>query len=170
MIVDLHTFIRLYGQGLDTLSHLLDKGAEFAAAKGIAEDELLEWRLIDDMFPLRTQAIIVITFAQQWPARAAGLTVPQTPDFKAPLSIAELKAAIGVAKDQIAAITPVQLVGRDDVPMTIKLGEMEPTLPLGQWISGFATTNFYFHLSTAYGILRSRGVQIGKQDMFAGGL
>ena len=47
---------------------------------------------------------------------------------------------------------------------------MEPTLPSGQWLTGFATTNIYFHLSTVYGILRSKGVQIGKIDLFAGGL
>ena len=40
----------------------------------------------------------------------------------------------------------------------------------GQWIAGFATTNFYFHLSMVYAILRSRGVPLGKRDLFAGGL
>ena len=44
------------------------------------------------------------------------------------------------------------------------------TLPVGQWIPGFAMPNFYFHLSIAYAILRARGVQIGKRDFFAGGL
>jgi hypothetical protein len=168
MKVDLHTFLDLYGKGLSTLSHLLDKGAKFAAEKGIAEDELLEWRLIDDMFPLRLQAIIAIRSAHQWSARAAGLTVPA--DLEGPLSLAELQAAITKAKADIAAITPLQLAGRDDLPLTVKLGDiMEPTMPTGQWVSGFATTTFYFHLSTAYGILRSKGVEIGKADMFAGG-
>ena len=46
---------------------------------------------------------------------------------------------------------------------------MEPTLPAGQWTVS-ATTNLYFHLSMAYSILRARGVQIGKVDLFAGGL
>jgi len=53
---------------------------------------------------------------------------------------------------------------------TINIGAMEPTFPTSQWISVFATTNIYFHLSTAYGILRSKGVQIGKRDLFAGGI
>lgn len=47
---------------------------------------------------------------------------------------------------------------------------MQPTMPLGQWIIGFATTNFYFHSAVAYSILRSRGVALGKRDFFAGGL
>jgi hypothetical protein len=46
----------------------------------------------------------------------------------------------------------------------------EMTLPLAQWIPGFAMPNFYFHLSMAYAILRSRGVAVGKRDFFAGGL
>ena len=66
---------------------------------------------------------------------------------------------------------PAGSVGDMSPPMvTVSLGQLEPTLPVGQWISGFATTNLYFHLSTAYGILRSKGVQIGKRDLFAGGL
>jgi hypothetical protein len=47
---------------------------------------------------------------------------------------------------------------------------MEPTLPAARWLTVFATTNLYFHLSTAYGILRSKGVQIGKADLFSTGL
>ena len=47
---------------------------------------------------------------------------------------------------------------------------MEPTLPAEQWLTVFGTTNLFFHLSTAYGILRARGVPIGKVDLFAAGL
>lgn len=47
---------------------------------------------------------------------------------------------------------------------------MEPTFEVAQWIPGFATPNFYFHLSMAYAILRSKGVALGKRDFFAGGL
>jgi hypothetical protein len=63
------------------------------------------------------------------------------------------------------------LTGRDDAPVTFKIGEiMEPTLPAGQWITGFATTNIYFHVSMAYAILRMKGVPLGKLDMFPKGL
>ena len=50
------------------------------------------------------------------------------------------------------------------------LGVMKPEMPIEQWVTGFATTNFYFHLSMAYAILRQRGVPLGKPDLFAGGL
>lgn len=168
MTVCLFTFVELYSKGLETLDHLLTKGAAFAATKGVSEADMLQWRLIDDMNPLRYQARSVINFATQWPARAAGLPVPE--GIAEDLDLAGLKAAIAEAKAYLAGLKGEQFEGRDEASITFNLGQIEPTLPTGQWLSGFATTNFYFHLSTAYGILRSKGVQIGKPDLFAGGL
>jgi hypothetical protein len=168
MAVCLFTFVDLYSKGLTTLDHILTKGAEFAASKGVSEADMLEWRLVEDMNPLRFQAIVVINFARQWTARAAGLPVPE--NIPEDLDLAGFKAAIADAKAYLGGLKAEQFEGRDAAPVTFNLGQLEPTLPAGQWLSGFATTNFYFHLSTAYGILRSKGVQIGKIDLFAGGL
>lgn len=168
MTVCLFTFVDLYSKGLGTLDHLLTKGAEFARSKGGSEADILDWRLIDDMNPLRFQAMVVINFAKQWPARAAGLSVPEA--IAEDLDLAGFKAAIAEAKAYLASLKAEQFEGRDQAPITFNLGQFEPTLPAGQWLSSFATTNFYFHLSTAYGILRHKGVQIGKPDLFAGGL
>jgi hypothetical protein len=168
MGVNLFSFVDLYSKGLTTLDHLLGKGAEFAKSKGVSEADMLEWRLIEDMHPLRFQARSVINFARSWPARAAGVEI--LPDIADNLDLAGLKAAIAETKAFLAGLTAEQFAGRDDVAHAQNLGGMEPTLPLGQWLSGFATTNFYFHLSIAYAILRQRGVQIGKRDVFAGGL
>jgi len=168
MTVSLFSFVDLYSKGLTTLDHLLTKGAEFAKAQGASEAEMLEWRLIDDMHPLRFQARSVINFARSWPARAAGLEI--LPDIADNLDVAGLKSAIAETKTFLATLKPEQFAGRDETPHAQNLGGMEPTLPIGQWVSGFATTNFYFHLSIAYAILRARGVQIGKRDVFAGGL
>ncbi len=130
---------------------------------------MLDWRLIDDMQPLRFQAMVVCNFAQQWPARVAGL--PEPADVSADLDLAGFRLAIAEAKAYLAGLKPEQLAGRDQVPLALVIGTgMEPTLPSGQWLSVFATTNLYFHLSTAYGILRSKGVPIGKIDLFASGL
>ncbi|TAJ70473.1 MAG: DUF1993 domain-containing protein [Phenylobacterium sp.] len=168
MTVCLFTFVDLYSKGLGTLDHLLTKGAEFARSRGGSEADILDWRLIDDMNPLRFQAMVVINFAKQWPARAAGLSVPEA--IAEDLDLAGFKAAIAEAKAYLASLKAEQFEGRDQAPITFNLGQFEPTLPAGQWLSSFATTNFYFHLSTAYGILRHKGVQIGKPDLFAGGL
>ena len=169
MTISLFSFVGMYGRVLDTAAHLLTKGAEHAAAGGVSESDLLDWRLIEDMQPLRFQLTVVCNFPRQWLARAAGMPVPD--DVAADLDVAGFKAAIAEAKAYLAAFTPAQFAGRDDEPLTVTIGNgMSPTLPAGQWISVFATTNIYFHLSTAYGILRSKGVQIGKVDLFAGGL
>jgi hypothetical protein len=169
MSVNLFTFVGLYSRLLDTAAHLLKKGAQHAAATGVSENEMLDWRLIDDMQPLRFQVMVVCNFSRQWPARVAGLALPA--EVGADLSLADFLAAIAEAKAYLASLTPDQFAGRDDVPLTVMIGTgMEPTLPAAQWLTVFATTNLYFHLSTAYGILRSRGVEIGKADLFAGGL
>jgi hypothetical protein len=169
MSVSLFTFVDLFMRQLVTLDHLLSKGAEHAKATGVSEAEMLNWRLVEDMHPLGFQAMVVCNFSRAWPARVVGLPLPA--DVTADLDLAGFKAAIADAKAYLKALTPEQFAGRDDVPLTVMLGTgMEPTLPASQWLTVFATTNLYFHLSTAYGILRSKGVQIGKIDMFAGGL
>jgi hypothetical protein len=92
-------------------------------------------------------------------------------DIADSLTLAQFKTEIAASKDYLAGLKPEQFAGRDDVPLTVMIGNgMEPTLPAAQWLTVFATTNLYFHLSTAYGILRARGVPIGKVDLFAGGL
>jgi len=166
--VNLFTFVGMYERVVGTAEHLLDKGVEFAKANGVSEAEMLEWRLIDGMFTLREQLHVVVRFPKQWAARAAGLEVPG--EFEGETTAAQIKAALAETKAYLAALKPEQFEGRDDIPMTVNIGVMEPTFPTSQWISIFATTNIYFHLSTAYGILRSRGVDIGKRDLFAGGI
>ncbi|HEX5263550.1 MAG TPA: DUF1993 domain-containing protein [Phenylobacterium sp.] len=169
MAVSLFTFVDLFARQLVTLDHLLTKGAEHAKATGASEADMLNWRLIDDMQPLSFQAMVLCNFTRQWTARVAGLEVPAAID--ANLDLAGFRAAIADAKAWLAALKPEQFAGRDDVPLTVEIGNgMSPTLPASQWLTVFATTNLYFHLSTAYGILRHHGVQIGKIDMFASGL
>ena len=168
MTVSLFTFVDLYSKGLTTLDSLLAKGAAFAASKGVSEADMLNWRLADDMNPLSFQVIVVTNFSKQWTARAAGLAVPE--NIPEDLDLAGYKAEIAAAKAFLAGLKAEQFAGRDAEPVTFNLGMMEPTLPAGQWLSGFATTNFYCHLSMAYAILRNRGVPLGKPDMFAGGL
>ena len=170
MAFTLFSFVDLYARVLDTAAHLLTKAADHAAEIGVSEADMLQWRLIDDMQPLGFQIMVVCNFSCQWPARAAGLPPPE--DIGADLTLAAFQTAIIVAKAYLAALTPDQFAERDDVPLTISLGggQLEPTLTVERWLGGFATTSLYFHLSTAYAILRARGVPIGKPDLFAGGL
>jgi uncharacterized protein len=166
--VDLHTFSGVYTRGLDTLAHLLTKGAEFAKSKGASEAEMLDWRLAPDMFSLRQQAQTVIRFAEQWTARTAGVDVP--PDREGEWSLQDLLSQITEVKAYVAAFGPEKFEGREAATVTVSLGQLEPTFPIGQWVPNFSMPNFYFHLSMAYAILRQRGLDLTKRDFFAGGL
>ena len=170
MTITLHSFVAIYTRALDTAAHLLTKGIAFATENGIADSDLLSWRLVDDMNPLAFQVAVVINFSTQWTARAAGLPVPES-IIGADHDVAGLQTAIASAKAYLAALTPEQFAGRDDVPVTVQITDtIEPTLPVGRWIASFATTNVHFHLSMAYAILRMKGVPLGKIDMFPTGL
>ncbi|HSG88118.1 MAG TPA: DUF1993 domain-containing protein [Pseudomonadales bacterium] len=169
MSVTLHTFTEMYVRTLDVADHLLAKGVEFAAANDVSEADMLEWRLADDMNPLAFQLAIVCNFPRSWLARAADLPVPDL--VTSELDVAGFRAAIVDAKAYVRAITPAQLAGRDDVEIEVTLGnDFTQTHSIEKWITGFATTNIYFHLSMVYAILRHKGVQIGKLDLFPTGL
>ena len=150
MAINLYSFVDLYRRVLETAAQILTKGGEHALANGVGDSEMLDWRLIDDMQPLRFQIMVVCNFSRQWLARAAGLAVPE--DLADDLSLAEFQRAIGQAKQYLASLKPEQFEHRDDVALTVSIasGQMEPTLPAGRWLSVFATTNLYFHLSMAY--------------------
>lgn len=169
MTVSLFSFVDIFTRALATADHLIDKGLAHAKASGASEQDLLGWRLIDDMATFRFQVSVVCNFAQQWPARAAGLPAPAA--LPEDVDVAGLKAGISAARTFLAGLTAAQFDGRDEVPLTFAIGlGMEPTLPAGRWVTVFANTNIMFHLSTAYGILRAKGVQIGKPDLFPAGL
>jgi hypothetical protein len=169
MTISMFSFVGMYDRVLGSLGHLLDKGAEFAEVQGLDPEAIRGWRLVDDMATFRFQAEAVISFSRQWTARVAGLPVPER--LAEDLTLDGFRAAIATAQAELAAMTPEQFAGRDDVPLTIRITDaLEPTFPASQWLSGFATTNIYFHLSIAYAILRHKGVPIGKIDLFAGRL
>jgi uncharacterized protein len=170
MPVTLYTYVDLYDRLLGSLSHLLDKGEAFAKEQGVSPDEMLEWRLCEDMHPLRFQAGVVVNFTRSWTARVAGQEPPANID-QGTTDMAGLRAGIADARAHLAALRPEHFEGRDDVPLTVQITDtLSPTFPAGQWLSVFASTNLYFHLSMAYAILRMKGVPIGKIDLFAGRL
>ena len=164
MTIDLFSFVGLFDKQLATAAHLLDK-----AEAHVGGEEFLDWRLIGDMHPLRFQLRVLVNFTRSWPARVIGEAPPA--DVADTLDLAGWRAAIADARAYLAGLTHERFAGRDDVPLTVELGNgLSPTLPAGQWLTGFAATNIYFHLSMLYAILRGRGVPIGKTDLFAGGL
>ncbi len=167
MTLTLASIVSGYDAGLGSLDHLLSRGADYCTEQGVAESEMLEWRLAPDMFSFRQQVQATCNLAAQWPARVADVDVP--PSIEGESSVAQLHAAIAAARTVLKSLPAEQLNERADVPFTFELGSISPTLPVSQWITGFTTTNFHFHLSIAYAILRARGVSLSKPDLFAGG-
>ena len=165
MTIDLFSFVGLFDKQLATAAHLLDNGV----AHDDAGEAVLDWRLIGDMHPLRFQLRVLVNFPRIWPARVIG--DEPAAEVSDDLDLAGWRAAMADTRAYLAGLTHEQFAGRDDVPLTVTLGNgLAPTLLAGQWLTGFAATNIYFHLSMVYAILRARGVPIGKTDLFAGGL
>lgn len=165
----LYTFVDLFSRSVVTAKHLLAKGASHAAERGIGEQEMLGWRLAEDMHPLGFQLMVVANFSRTWPARVAGLEPPQ--GIAADLDVDGFNAGLDAALAYLRALTPEQFAGRDEAPLTYEIMPgLAPTLPAAQWMTVFAATNINFHVAMVYAILRNRGVALGKADMFAAGL
>lgn len=155
--------VTVYANGLRALAHFLRKAEAHALANGVSEDAFVNDRLADDMLPLYRQVQIVCDFAVKAPARAIGVEGPPEPTAQ---SLSGLYQAIETAQKQVAAYKPEQFEGRDEVVISFPVGPNEMSMPAGQYILGFATPNFYFHLVTAYAILRKSGAPLGKRDYF----
>jgi len=166
--VDLASVVLGWDKALGTADHLISKVKVLAEREGISEDEVLDWRLAPDMYPLRSQLQFVADLAWSWSTRAVGLEVPSASEVQG--GTTELRELVASVRKCLTSMTIEQFEGRDGMEFTVNLGIIEPTMPLGRWVLGFANTNILFHLSIAYAILRSRGVTVGKADLFAGGL
>jgi hypothetical protein len=115
------------------------------------------------MLPLTRQFQIASDHAKNAPARLAGLTAPRMEDSES--SFPELKQRLQKTLDYLATLTPAQIDGSEAREITIPLGkEKTMTLPGQAYLLHFALPNFYFHITTAYAILRENGVPLGKRD------
>jgi hypothetical protein len=154
--------IPLFVQLLTAASGVLDKAAAHAEAKKIDPSVLLNARLYPDMFPLTRQIQIATDQAKGCVARLAGLEVPKYADTEA--SFDELKARIARTIDFVKSVNPAQIDGTEDKSLTIPIGKQEREFKGQAYLLNFVLPNFYFHLTTAYNILRHSGVEIGKRD------
>jgi hypothetical protein len=147
---------------LKNLSAILEKAQAHAEAKKIDPVVLLESRLYPDMFPLVRQVQIVSDNAKGAVARLAGVEVPKYEDTEE--TIADLRARLARTVDFVESIKPAQIDGSEANDIHLKLGPREVTWKGMQYLLGFALPNFYFHVVTAYDILRHNGVEVGKRD------
>ncbi len=147
---------------LGNLSAILDKAQAHIDAKKIADASLTGFRLFPDMLPLTSQVQIACDTAKGLVARLAGVDIPAFEDNEK--TIAELKARIAKTIAFIQTITPAQIDGTEDKDIVTKRGEKETHYKGMQFLLGHAVPNVYFHVTTAYNILRHNGVEIGKRD------
>jgi hypothetical protein len=149
--------------GLNGLSAILDKAAAFAAAKKIDPSVLLNTRLAPDMFPFVRQVQIATDLAKNGAARLAGVEPPRYEDNEK--TIEELKARIARTVAYIKSVDMRAIDGAGDRQITFPLGPSNKGEMRGDdYLNHFVLPNVYFHLTTAYAILRHCGLDIGKQD------
>jgi uncharacterized protein len=147
---------------LTALSAILDKAQAHVDAKKIDPAALTTFRLFPDMLPMTRQVQIACDTAKGAVARLAGVDIPKHEDTEQ--TIAELKARIAKTIAFIETVKPGQLDGTEEKSITLKLGPNDKTFVGMQYLLGFVLPNFYFHVTTAYNILRHNGVEIGKRD------
>src|SRR5688572_13532870 len=147
---------------LKNLAAILDKAAARAEANKIDPAVLLASRLYPDLLPLLRQVQISSDNAKGAVARLAGVEVPKYEDTEE--TIADLQQRLAKTIDFVSSFKPAQIDGSEDKDITLKLGPREVTWKGMQYLLGFALPNFYFHVVTAYDILRHNGVEIGKRD------
>ena len=151
---------------LENLSKLLDKAVKQAEERKLPLSELLEARLAPDMHPLPRQIQITSDAAKGTAARLAGMETPSFPDTET--TFPELQSRISRTVDFLKSVAPEKLQGADDRTVTVKFPQGEMSFTGKEFLTNLALPNFYFHVTTAYGLLRHKGIEIGKRDYLGG--
>jgi hypothetical protein len=147
---------------LRNLSALLDKAEAHCAAKKLEPSALTTFRLFPDMFPLTRQVQIACDTAKGAVARLAGAEIPKHEDTEQ--TFADLKGRINKTLDFIESIGAAKIDGTEEKEIVLQMRSGERRFKGMQYLLGHAYPNLYFHVTTAYNILRHNGVEVGKQD------
>jgi len=147
---------------LNNLAVLLDKAQAHCEARKIDPLVLTSYRLYPDMLPFTRQITIACDNAKGAVARLAGVEIPKHEDTEK--TFEELKARIAKTVAFIQTIRPAQVDGSEEKDIVLKLRAREVPYKGMQYLLGFALPNFYFHVVTAYAILRHNGVELGKAE------
>lgn len=148
--------------GLNSLITLLEKASAHAQAKKFDATILVNSRLFPDMLPLAAQIFIATDGAKGGAARLAGQEPPVYEDNEK--TIDELIARLRKTIAYLNSFSPEQINGAEDRKITLKIGGHTLNFNGLDYLLTFVKPNFYFHITTAYNILRHNGVEIGKQD------
>jgi len=147
---------------LVNLTNILTKAEEHAAAKGIDGKVLVEARLFPDMFPLAKQVQIACDQVKFGLARLASVEAPKFDDTES--TLAQLKERIAKTIAFMDSIKPEQIDGTETKEIKFSIKEWSFEFVGEQYVLTWVIPNFYFHVTTAYSILRHNGVELGKTD------
>ena len=162
MAVTLYSgFVPVCLQLLGGLKTVLQKAEEHATAQKWDTATVLNLRFFPDMFPLERQVRQVCTHSLG-AGRVAGVDLPSLPDQDS--SFAEMHARIDKVVDFLKGLSPSQFAGKDDATVTAPVGGNPREFKCQNYLYHFAQLQVQFHATTAYDILRSVGVPIGKID------
>ena len=151
-----------FAHALRNLSSILDKAQAHAEGKKLDATGPGGLRLIADMFPLARQVQIACDTAKGAVARLAGVEIPKHEDTEQ--TIPELKARIAKTLDFIGSVPAARIDGADEREVVMKMRGQDQKFNGLAYLMGHAIPNFYFHVTTAYNILRANGVDVGKRD------
>ncbi len=155
--------VPVFKQMLGSLSALLQKAEAHAEQRKVEPDALLLARLSPDMFPLRRQVQIACDFARGVSARLAGVEVPSFPDTEQ--SFSDLQTLIAKSQSFIASLSESQFDGSDAREIVTRPGTPKERRFTGQtYLLSYGLPQFFFHVTTAYALLRHNGIAIGKGD------
>lgn len=155
--------VPIFRQLLTALNAILDKAQAHIEEHSISPNSLLEASLYPDMFNFIRQVQIAADFAKGVTARLAGVEIPVNEDLET--SFPELKARIEKTLGFISSIQPEQINGSEEKEIITRPGTPKEKRFNGQsYLLHYGIPQFFFHVTTAYDILRSKGVEIGKRD------
>ncbi len=155
--------VPVFQQMLQALDALLAKADAHAAARKIEPDALLRARLFPDMFALTRQVQIACDFAKSVPARLAEVEVPAYDDTEQ--TFADLHARIARTLEFLHGLDATKFAGSESRNIVLRPGTpKERTLDGQAYLLAYGLPQFFFHLTTAYALLRHNGVELGKKD------
>jgi uncharacterized protein len=154
--------VPVYARQLNGLSAILQKAIAYCAERKIDPAVLLQDRLFPDMFPLVWQVQVACNHAERGTSRLAGLEPPSRNDKDA--SLEDLAKRVVTAIAYVQGVDARKMDGMENRDITFPVGDEKMTLKGADYLLHFSLPNFYFHVTTAYNILRHNGVRIGKTD------
>jgi uncharacterized protein len=154
--------VAVFDRFLSALAVILDKAEAHCAAKKIKPEVILAARLFPDMFSFTKQVQLACDFAARGTARLAGVDPKSFPDTET--SFAELQDRIAAARGYMGSFQKADFAHAPERPIHFKASGRDMVLPGEEFLSFYALPQFFFHLTTAYDILRMNGVELGKRD------